>query len=92
MGSATALLQLEPEDIVYCFIEDGDFYESVQVNRAYTSFSGFKIGNAKTEKGGFLSALLGRDSSGNKSLHSDLSEHIDKNDYIFDLIKNSTRP
>jgi len=56
MTTGTAILQLETGDIVYCFIEDGDFYESKQMNRLYFSFSGFKIESIKSgvTSAGFL--------------------------------------
>jgi hypothetical protein len=96
MATGTAILQLEVDDIVYCFIEEGDFYESNQVNRAYTAFSGFKIGSARSS-GGFLSSLIGRGStinqnnSNNKSTNSALNL-IDSSDDIYNLLKNSTLP
>jgi len=48
MATEIVILHLETDDSVYCFIEDRDFYESRQVNRAYTSFSGFKIESIKS--------------------------------------------
>jgi hypothetical protein len=97
MATGTAILQLEVDDIVYCFIEEGDFYESRQVNRAYTAFSGFKIGSTKSS-GGFLSSLIGRGSpinedntnnSKNKSTNDALNL-IDSSDNIYNLLNNST--
>ncbi|XP_054155428.1 complement C1q tumor necrosis factor-related protein 2-like [Oppia nitens] len=66
MASGTAILELEVDDIVYLFIEEGDFYESRQVNRAYTSFTGYRIGSAASDEsggGGFLSSIMGRKTS-----------------------------
>jgi hypothetical protein len=61
MATASTLLQLERDDIVYLFIEEGEFYESTQINRAYISFTGFQISKAiNGGGGGFFSMLMGR--------------------------------
>ncbi|RWS30084.1 complement C1q-like protein 3-like protein [Leptotrombidium deliense] len=59
-ASGSALLTLSKNDIVYLFVEKGEIYESNQVNRAYTSFSGFQL---SSHTGGFLSSLIGRDAT-----------------------------
>ncbi len=97
MATGTAILQLEVDDIVYCFVEEGDFYESRQVNRAYTAFSGFKIGSTRSSDG-FLSSLIGRGSTinqnntnnGKNKSTSGASNLIDSSDNIYHLLNNST--
>ncbi|XP_064459404.1 complement C1q tumor necrosis factor-related protein 4-like [Ornithodoros turicata] len=41
--SNSALLYLNPNDLVYLFLEEGDIYESTAVNRAFTSFTGHLV-------------------------------------------------
>lgn len=49
-ASGSATLWLKQNDIVYPFIEDGDFVESTANTRALTSFSGFKVyGRSRSE-------------------------------------------
>jgi hypothetical protein len=57
-ATGSALLTLAKDDIVYLFIEKGEIYESNQVNRAFTTFSGFQLSEKRT--GGFFSSLIGR--------------------------------
>jgi hypothetical protein len=101
MASGTTILELEVDDIVYLFVEDGDFYESRQVNRAYTSFTGYRIGSpvgAHSSGGsGFFSSLMGRKASvadvRRDRKNGDMNEkldtefiQIDSSDNIYNLL------
>ncbi|EEC18766.1 conserved hypothetical protein [Ixodes scapularis] len=44
-ASNSAVLYLAPNDLVYLYLEEGDIYESSAQNRAFTSFSGFLVGD-----------------------------------------------
>ncbi|RWS08485.1 complement C1q-like protein 3-like protein [Dinothrombium tinctorium] len=87
-ASGSAILSLSVKDIVYLFVEKGEIYESNQVNRAYTSFSGVQL--SKSKNGGFLSSLIGRDASAEFATNSSLNKSVietDQNDRIFEHLK-----
>jgi len=98
-ASASAIVPLAEGDISYLFVEDGDIYESPQVNRAYTVFNGFLISGTANNKGGFLSGLLGRDgggsgvnyNSGNSTAGNGTAiAKVDTKDQIEELLKNQS--
>lgn len=93
-ASGSAVLSLSEDDIVYLYIEKGNIYESNQVNRAFTTFSGFQLSEKKSP--GFFTSLIGRN-GGPASVNSIFGDSVgqpviqtDSNDKIFGLIKNTT--
>jgi hypothetical protein len=94
-ASGSTVLSLTEDDIVYLYVEKGDIYESNQVNRAFTTFSGFQLSEKKSA--GFLSSLIGRN-GGTASINSIFGDNVgqpvletDVNDYIFGALRNATQ-
>lgn len=92
MGSSTALLKLEKDDIVYLFIEEGEIYESSQLSRSFTTFSGFQI--SKSNNGGFFSSLMGRGNpvprTNSGGFNNTLIAEIDETDEIYKLLNETS--
>lgn len=92
-ASGSTVLSLSEDDIVYLYVEKGDIYESNQVNRAFTTFSGFQLSAKKPT--GFFSALMGRNGA-TASINASHGENIGRpvvttedTDNIFSLLSNT---
>lgn len=88
-ASGSAAMTLALDDIVYLYIEKGDIYESNQMNRAFTTFSGFQL--SETKSSGFFSALMGRSGNVNQTIGATDGKIIaaqEEGDKIFQFLKN----
>lgn len=86
--SASAILNLKKNDLVYIFVDKGNVYEANKPNMAFSSFSGFRISEAKTH--GFFSSLMGR-SHESSAFFTNVTEDYfkpDEKDNILTLLNN----
>ena len=87
--SASTILNLIKDDLVYLFVDKGNVLESHKPNIVFSSFTGFQLSETKSQ--GFFSSFMGRSNhlSSNSFTNVTINNifEADENDQIINFLK-----